>query len=226
MSKSAFVQTCLVLAAIFWLAGAALLGYADTLPRFTDAAAYSQQSAQLPYRDSAAFHKLRLDMLSPKDALHDYGWSLVAAGVFALWAGWRKELSLHTPKSPWTIVALAFVLPLLHGWSARFELDQSFLRGEFPTWADTLAIPMMSVPILVVLMLLWHLGHLVFMSKDYRSVPLAGAMSLRANWWLLAVTAGATAMALHAAWWGQYWNAIPMLLSAYFTLCLAAWARA
>ncbi len=226
MSHTSFVKTCRMLAALFCLAGAALLGYSASLPRYTDEASYHRQAAKIIYESRSVFDELRLEMLTPKDALSDYGWSLVAAGIFALLLSCRKPGPLQTPKSPSAIIALAFVLPLLHGWSAMFALDQSLLRGEEIRWAGTQAIPLLGGVVYFVVMLLWHLPHLAFLSNGYQRSPVAGAWSLRANWWLLAVTAGAAAWALAEASRGHYWSAIPTFLSAYFTLCLAAWGRA
>lgn len=227
MSRSAFVKTCILFAVVFCVAGAAMVSYSDLLSPYTDEALFAARSAGIAYRDSRGFHNLRLEMLSPKYALLDYGKTLMSLGMGAGLAAFRKNQgALHTPNSGWTLVALAVLLPFLHGAGIAFELDQSLFRGELPSWADSIAIAIMAVPLFVLLALGWHLGHLAFLTNDYQSAPLSGALSRHANWWLLLVTAVAMVIGLMEALRGAYWAAVPTLLSGYFTLCLAASVRA
>jgi hypothetical protein len=214
-----------IVAAILCAAGAVMLACSYQLPPYTDEALFHQLNAQVTYGDSAAFHALRESMLSPKYALHDFGWCLVAAGALASLMLFRKEGPLMSPQSPWTLVGLAVAAPALQAIGSRFELIQGLNRREYPSWADSIMIGMMALPYLFVVLLVWHLAHLAFLSNDYEAAPLAGAVSPRANWWLLAVTAAAVAIALIETLHGRYWGAIPSFMSAYFTLSIAAARR-
>ncbi len=218
-------RICLVLAVLCFLAGAAMLAYASTLAPYTDEALFGQLYGQIPHGDSAAFHKMRGEQLSLKYPLHDFGCCLLAAGVLCL-VLWRKQGALLlTPRSPWTLVGAAVLLPALHGIASAFDLNQGLQRGAYPTWADSVVIAMPGVFLLFLFLLMWHLAHLGFLSNDYEQAPLHRAISPRANWWLLAVTALFTADAVMETSLGRYWSAIPLFLSAYFMLSITAARR-
>jgi hypothetical protein len=218
-------RTAAILAAIFCVAGAVMLAWSYQLAPYTNEALFHQLNAEVTYRDSAAFYALRESMLSPKYALHDFGWCLVAAGAFASLILLKKGGPLMSPQSPWTLVGLAVAAPGLQTFGSRFDLIQGLHRGEYPSWADSIMIGMMALPYLFFVLLVWHLAHLAFLSNDYQPASLAAAVSPRANWWLLAVTAVTVAIALIETGHGRYWNAIPSFMSAYFTLSIAAARR-
>jgi hypothetical protein len=96
-------------------------------------------------------------------------------------------------------------------------------RGEFPHWADSMAIPLMGVPVLLAILLVWAFVHLVFVRRQfYPGVPVASAFSRHANIWLLFVSALTAALVIATVLFGEYWYALPGCLWIYFYLALAA----
>jgi hypothetical protein len=131
--------------AIPFVVGIALFFPLSSQPHFTDAADWPCVNDL----DSPAFYEARESNRTLEGQLADFGLGL-AALVFCLaatavalraddGAGIRR---LSTPSRKWVIVILANVslLALFYGEWLALVRDQ--VRGEFPPWADTMAIPM------------------------------------------------------------------------------------
>ena len=175
---------------------------------------------------NAEYSKLRSEMLTPKFQLQDYGGTLIAAavGVFLFSRrGWRN---LKSPKSRATLLGLAFVVPFLTVGAYVFDLLLGFERGEFPHWADSMGIPLMGTPVLLVVLLAWSGAHLAFLRGSYQPALLSQAASRKANWWLLLVAALTVVLVALCTSFGQYWYAVPGVAWLYFYLSLATARRA
>ena len=123
---------------------------------------------------------------------------------------------LHTPL-------FAFSLGIV---SCLLKYGLAFERGEFPHWAGSMSIPLIGAPVLFVLLLVWSLAHLGFLrGTNYSATPLALALSLKANWWLLCLSACTVALVLWDVVAGQYWYAIPGVIWLYFYLSIGAARR-
>lgn len=100
-------------------------------------------------------------------------------------------------------------------------------RDEFPSWADSLGIPIMGVPIQFVILLLWAMAHLGFLKSGYLGrTPLKYALSRHANWWLLFVSSVTLLLTALLVVEGGYLYAVPGCVWLYFYLSLAAGRRA
>jgi hypothetical protein len=213
------------LSTILMLVGLAVLGYAYSLAPYKDEALFTERYMAMTDGQSNEYSKLRDEMLTPKFQLQDYGGTLVALSIGVLLVsrkGWRN---LQSPKSRATLLGLAFAAPFLTVGAYAFDLFQGFARIEFPHWADSMAIPLMGVPVLLVLLLAWSGAHLAFLRGPYHSELLSHALSRQANWWLLAVAAMTAALAALFAAVGQYWYAVPGFVWLYFYISLAASRR-
>lgn len=210
------------LSAILLLIGIAIIGFASSLAPYKDEALFTKRYMALSNGQSTEYWKLRDEMLTPKFQLQDYGGTLVAiaAAVFIVSRkGWRQ---LKSPNSRAALFGIAFVAPFLTVGGYVFDLFQGFGRGEFPHWADSMGIPLMGVPVMLVVLLVWSGAHLAFLRRSYQSTPLAVALSRKSNWWLLSVAAITALLMVLCASVGQYWYAIPGVLWLYFYISLAA----
>ena len=214
------------LAAILLLIGIAMLGHASSLAPYKDEALFMEQYMALSSGQSAEYLKLRDAMLTPKYQLQDYGGTLVAAaaGLFLLFRrGWRN---LKSPESRATLLGLALAASCLTVGGYVFDLFLGLERGEFPHWADSMGIPLMGAPVLLVGLLAWSGAHLAFVRGTYQSTLLWQAASRNANWWLLLIAALTGLLVAVCAAFGQYWYAVPGVAWLYFYLSLAAARRA
>lgn len=213
------------LSAILLLVGVAVLGYAYSLAPYKDEALFSERYMAMSDGQNNEYWKLRDEMLTSKFQLQDYGGTLVALSIGVLLVsgqGWRH---LKSPKSRATLFGLAFATPFLTVGAYAFDLLQGFARGEFPHWADSMGIPLMGVPILLLLMLVWAGAHLAFLRGTYNSELLSHGLSRHANWWLLAVATITAVLVVSSATIGQYWYAVPGVAWLYFYISLAASRR-
>jgi len=104
-----------------------------------------------------------------------------------------------------------------------FDLVQAFDRGEFPHWADSMGIPLMGAPVILVLLWLWAFGNIGLASaRQLPNLPISTAFQWRRNWWQLANAALWLLMAAIPALSGQYWYALPSMAWAYFFLSIGA----
>lgn len=214
------------LSAILLLIGVAIIGYAYSLAPYKDEALFMERYMALSDGQSTEYWKLRDEMLSPKFQLQDYGGTVIAIAVGVLVVsrkGWRQ---LKSPKSRATLLGFAFAAPFLTAGAYVFDLFQGFARGEFPHWADSMGIPLMGVPVLLVVLLVWSGAHLAFLRGSYQPAPLVLAVSRKSNWWLLSVSAITVVLVVLCALVGQYWYAIPGVVWFYFYISLAAARRA
>lgn len=214
------------ISAILLVIGAVIIGYAYSLPPYKNEALFMEQYMALSEGQSMEYWKLRDEMLTLKFQLQDYGCTLIsiAAGVFIVSRkGWRQ---LKSPSSRAALFGVAFVAPFLTVGAYIFDLLQGFSRGEFPHWADSMGIPLMGVPVLLVTLLLWSGVHLIFSGGSYKSAPLALAVSRGANWWLLLITAITIAIVALCTLYGQYWYGLSAAVWLYYYISLAAARRA
>jgi len=214
------------LSAIFLFVGVAILGYAYSLTPYTDGPLFNERYMALSVGQNDEFWKLRDEMLTPKFQLQGYGGTFVALAIVLFVVSRKGWGQLKSPSSRAALMGIAFFAPLLTAGSYVFDLFQAFDRGEFPHWADSMAIPLMGVPILFVVLLVWAGAHLAFMRRSYQSVPLALAVSGQSNWWLLAISAITLLLVALCVSVGQYWYAIPGCIWLYFYMSLAAGRRA
>jgi len=210
------------LSTILLLIGVAILGYAWSIAPYKDEALFMERYMALSQGQSAEYWKLRDEMLTPKYKLQDYGGTLVAAAVVTFFISWRGWRNVKSPKSRATLIGLAFVVPFFTVGTFVFDLFLGFERGEFPHWADSMGIPLMGTPVLLVVLLVWSGAHLAFLRGTYKSAPLSQAASPKANKWLLFVAALTTVLVALCASFGQYWYAMPGIAWLYFYLSLAA----
>ena len=202
--------------------GLALLISSLTLSPYKDEALFNSKYMEMSSGQSEAFYKLRDEMLTPKFQLEDYGISLLAlaAVVFLLF---RKDgLQIPAPSSRKWLITLAIVLPFITVAGYVYDLLNAYNRGEFPSWEDSMGIPLMSAPGLLIGLLFWVVGHFGFLHGDYPSAAKIERESISAtNSWLKFVSAIAVLLTTLFFALGQYWYAIPSLAWVYFYFSLA-----
>jgi hypothetical protein len=206
------------------LVGLGLIAYSLSLYPYKGQRLFMPRYMGMSSGQSKEYWKLRDEMLTSKYMVQDYGGTSLVAGIGLLLL---TRLGFRAPKSRGALVALALAAPFISGGAYVFDIQQGADRGEFPPWADSVAIPLVAAPVEVALLLIWSLAHLAFLRSAFStSAPLALAISRRANPWLLFVSAATTSMIVWSAVEGAYWYVIACLLWLYFFLSLAAGRRA
>lgn len=209
------------LAAILALLGGVLLAYSLTLAPYKDEQAFMQQYFALDAGQSAEYFALRSAHLTAKYILQDLGiQSLICAALLML-ATHKGRIRINSIPSLTSAVMIAITLPILLVGGYVFDLIQASHRGEFPHWADSLGIPLMGAPVLLVILLVWAFGNMGFLYGKFQvGMPIRNAFQWRRNWWLL-INAGFWLLAaVLTGMYGQYWYAIPAVAWLYFFLSI------
>jgi hypothetical protein len=211
--------------AVAVLIAIALIGASLVVAPYKDERRFNESYMAMSSGDSERYWTLRDQMLTPKYPLQDYGITLLALAMVFQLVTRTGNFEMSSPKRTSTVVAVAVALPVVSTASYVFDLFQGLTRGEFPHWADSLAIPLMGAPVLFVCSLVWSLLHLFFLVGGYTKSNLRNAISKKTNLYLLLLS-GVTALLVGSAVaLGQYWYAIPGGLWLYYYLSLAAGRR-
>lgn len=214
------------LAALLLAVGVALIAYAASLLPYKDGEQFTQRYHQLSAGQSAEYHALRGEMLTPKYLIEDYGATAIALAMAIFLSMRSGRLRIDSPRSPRTLAAIGVGLPFLTVAGSVSDLLLGFSRGEFPHWADSMSIPLMGTPVVLVVTLIWALAHLRFLrGVAYLSTPLIRAVSPKANWWLLLMSAASAVLTIESLVFGHFCYFIPSATWLYFYLSLAAVRR-
>lgn len=215
------------LVAILLMIGAVLVGYAQTLPPYSDEPRFLAQIHALSDGEDGEYTRIRREFSSEKYRLEDYGFTLIGLAALALLTIRKQRVRIETPRHPWTLAGLAICLPFLTAGAMFGEMSQAYARGEFPPWADSMGIPLMGIFPLFLLLFAWAIAHLVFfLNGPYiPGIPLALAISGKSSKWLLCMAACTTVIAVFSLAMGDYWYGMPCVLWLYLYLSLAAVQR-
>jgi len=187
---------------------------------YTDANEFKERYMQLGPGQSKEYWKLRDEMLTPKYSLEDYGGTACVAGIALLALILTK---FRAPPVRWPLVVIAVLAPFASVGAVVFDLLLGASRGEFPHWADSLAIAFAGIPFELIILLAWGLGHLSLLKAPYvpaRSLNLA--ISRKTNPWLIFVAVITCALLLLCAFEADYWYMVPGFLWLYLYVSLAA----
>ena len=199
----------------------ALLGFTASLEPFKLTLDGHLPFLSVPLGDSKAYYAARTEALTPKYRLQDYGATSLVFGLILALCSWRR---LSAPKSTLGFLVLAVVAPLLTAAAFAFDLFQGQARWEFPSWADSLGIPLMGLPVLLVAGLIWAFVHVTFLAGVRRRgrAPITLVAMRRGNPWLLVVSALTALLVVAMAAEGAYWYAVPGVIWLYFYASLSS----
>jgi hypothetical protein len=213
-------------AAIVIAVGTLLLVASTRFEPYTDNAEFERRYHELSRGQSAEFHRLRHEMLTPKYRLQDLGITAVAFGGIWLALLQRGAGRITAPRSYGALIGVAIAAPALTAFGNAFDLNLAYARGEFPHWADSMGIPITGVPAIFVFLLVWSVLHLLMLrGKLPTDVALHRAFSRKANPWLSTVSVITVLLIALMAYGGSYSYALPGLLWLYFYLSLASIRR-
>jgi hypothetical protein len=171
--------------------------------------------------DSKAYYAARTQALTPKYRLQDYGITSLTLGLALAFVSWRP---LKAPGSRVGFIAIAVVAPLLTTLGFVFDLIQGQARWEFPPWADSLGIPLMGVPGLLLVGLLWAFAHFILLAGVPRryGIPISISAIRRAHPWLLVVCLLTVLLVTAKGAEGAYWYAFPGAVWLYYYASISA----
>jgi hypothetical protein len=199
----------------------ALLGFSISLEPFAHNPDGSYPFHSVAEGDSPAYYAARSQALTPKYRLQDYGATILVLGIVAALLSWRP---VKAPRSRLGFIGLAVIAPTLTATGFVFDLVQGQWRWEFPPWADSLGIPLMGVPVMLVLGLVWAFAHFILLAGVPRraGVPISYAAVRHGHPWILVVCSLTALLIIGMAVDGAYWYAAPGALWLYYYASISA----
>lgn len=207
-------------------------GYSLTLNAYKNEDLYQTQYMQIQTESTPdgstreatkKFHELRVEHLTSKYKIQDYGLTLSAVGIAILIFSLLGGLEISAFKKKRNILFLGISAPILTSLATYAALMIDFERGEFPWWADSLAIPIATEIPLFLVLLIWALSHALFLRGRYEPGRVILRRDvLKSNYWLCAVTALSLALLVADLYAGHFLMIIPGCLWMYYYLSLAA----
>jgi hypothetical protein len=156
------------IALIIGIIGILILSWSSTFKPYKDSSEISKAMQNYPQgnmNSQAASEKYlatRYSQLTPKYSLEDYGLTLIILALIVLFTTWIYSVrsfsdlrNICTPNSIWIIVIIGIAASILTPLSSGASLILGSWRDEYPPWADSLGIPLMGTPIMVVVFLLF-----------------------------------------------------------------------
>ena len=202
----------------------ALFGFSMSMEPFITNPDGTYPFHYVPQGDSQAYFAARTEALTPKYKLQDYGATILVLGLVTAMLSWRP---ITAPASRLGFIGIAIIAPTLTAIGFVFDLVQGHARWEFPHWADSLGIPLVGVPALLILGLVWSFSHFILLAGVplRAGVPISYIAVRQGNLWLLALC-GLTALLIIAMVLdGAYWYTIPSMLWLYFYASISAVRR-
>lgn len=201
-----------------------LLGFSISMDPFTTGIDGTYPFHSVVQGDSQAYFEARTKALTPKYRLQDYGATMLLLGLFVAILSWRP---ITAPRSKMGFIGMAIVAPTLTAGALVFDLVQGQARWEFPPWADSLGIPFMGVPILMIVGLVWSFAHFILLAGVPRRAQVAISYSAvrQGNAWLLVVSTLTALLIVGMVFEGAYWYAVPGMVWLYFYASIAAVRR-
>lgn len=199
----------------------ALIGDSLSMEPFHLAADGSYPMFNVSEGDSQAYFLAREQALTGKFALQDYGVTLVVCSLVLAAFKWRPFKAPHSLRG---FLAIAVAAPVLTVGALAFDLIQGQARWEFPSWADSLGIPLMGIPVLLVAGLVWAFSYFILLAGVPRrtDVYLSLMAIRRSHLWLLFVFVLTALLVIGMAAQGAWWYVIPGAIWLYFYASIAA----
>lgn len=206
------------------LLGITLLGYSFTLDRYTDVNAYNERYLSINSSASDAseqFAALRDEYLTSKIALENYGLTALIVGFMVLIISAIGYKRLKAPSKRIWLILVGLCASVLICLASVGELYLEMNRGSYPHWADSLGIPLFSLPLILFVLLLWTGIMLIWMQSPFISGVGLFPLNIRnSNKFLLIVLILTTIILLYLLVTGSFWMIIPGAFWIYFYMSI------
>lgn len=214
----------LIIASTLIVVGFAFWGYSTSLDRFTDEKTYNEKYYAIDYSDKDAsdqFHLLREQYLTSKFDLENFSFTFITTGFILLIAGLVGLKNLQTPTKKYMIVAIGLLAAAVTCMAYVGDLFLEMDRGAYPSWADTLAIPLMDTPVILIVLLIWTGIVLIGIRNPFATgVRLFPLQLWKTNKVLLVILVLTVLLLIYVICIGYFWMVLPGFLWAYFYLSI------
>jgi hypothetical protein len=208
---------------ILLVIGLLLFSYSFKFDRYTNEQEYNDLYMSLGPSDSEKFYELRDKYLTPKFGLQDYGLTFFFTGLIFLFFSYKGK----TPSKKFIIILVGFAAALLSNIAYVGDLFLEMYRESYPHWADSLGIPLMGVPVLLILSFVWVGLNLTGMSEPFKTgIQILPLKKDNFNKWYFSILIVTILLTLIVIVDGYFWQVIPGFLWIYFYTSLLFGKRA
>lgn len=203
--------------------GIGLFAYSMTFDPFTDKDEFYEKMTSIMEEEnnSQKFFELRESYLTPKFDLENYGLVYIILGLYTLVLIPKKWQDFKSPKYKGTTVLIGALAVLLTIGGYVGDLFLEMTRDSYPPWSDSLGIPLMSVPGLLLIFSVWFVVNLIGLKKPFRtSVPITEFNLKSTNYWYLTLITLTTILTLILIYEGDFWWTAAGIMWVYFYLTL------
>ena len=203
--------------------GMGMIIYSSILQPYTNTEQFYEEMSSLIDEEnkSQRYRQLRESYLTPKYALENYGLIAVILGLYTLVLIPKDWQDFQSPRSKWIIgvIGLLAVLLTIGGYVGDLFLEAT--RDRYPPWADSLGIPLMSVPFLFWSFLGWFAVNLIGLKNPFRTSVSIQEFKIRStNYWYLALIVLTAIITLILMYEGDFWWTAAGIMWIYFYLSL------
>ena len=208
---------------IILIIGIGLIIKSTLYQRYTNEKAYQDKYMELTGEegDSEKFYKLREEYLTPKFDFENYGITSIILGLGILTISLIGLNRLRTPSKKIWIVIIGIIAALITNVGYVGDLFLEMSRDSYPHWADSLGIPLMEVPFLIIISLGWVGLNLIGIKGDFKTgVLIFPIRHDNLNLWYTIILALTIIITLWTILDGYFWQVVSGFLWIYFYLSI------
>ncbi len=203
--------------------GIGLLAYSMTFEPFTNNEEFYKKMYSLRNveNNSEKFHELRDSYLTPKYSLENYGLTYIILGLYTLILIPKNWRNFKTPKNKALIIIVGVLAVLLTIVAYVGDLFIEMTRYRYPPWADSLGIPLMVTPGLLLIFSGWFAVNLIGLKNPFRTSVSITEFDLKStNYWYFTLIVLTIISTLTVIYDGDFWLTAAGTMWIYFYLTL------
>ncbi|MCL3782711.1 hypothetical protein EMN47_20180 [Prolixibacteraceae bacterium JC049] len=213
----------LIIALVLLVTGGYLLKKSSELEIYKNKAEYEDKYMQLTGEDddSQKFYELREKYLTPKHKFEDYGITTIILGFILSIISLLKIRNLRSPRKWWILLTVGVFAAILTIFGYVGDLFLEMTRDSYPPWADSLAIPLMGTPALLMMSIVWVILNLLGTKNKYQTKANLFPINIReSKKWYLVISLITILLIIMVIIDGYFWQLLSGFLWLYFYLSI------
>jgi len=202
--------------------GLVIFGYSLFLEPYTNEDEFNTKYMEITGDDrSEQFFELRNEYLTIKYPLADYGLTITFIGLIAIFVFYKGWSEFKTVTSKGLIIGLGILATLTTTILYVADLFNEMARDSAPHWADSIGIPLMSVPPMLIFLLIWGGLNLIGLRGGFKTgVPVSSLRFRQINYWYLIISILTSIIIILMIIDGYFWMIVPGFLWLYFYISI------
>ena len=209
-----------IIGILVFLFGLSLTIVSFSYDRYSDESAFNKKYMEIDY-DDEKFYELREEYLTSKDDYFDYGITFVICGLGTILLSVIGIKKIRTPSKRWIIVFVGLLAAITTTIASVVDLFMEVFRGSCPHWADSIGIPLLRVPFILIIFLIWVGFNSIGLMKPFNTSVLISTIKIaKVNRWYLIIAILSLLITIWSVVSGFFAFIIPGLLWAYFYISI------